>query len=256
MRYFFRLAFDGSKYKGWQHQKNAKSVQDTLTEAITTYLRTPTEIIGCGRTDTGVHASNYYIHFDSAQALEQQDIMHLNAILPSDIVVYEIISVSEQSHARFDAYERTYHYFIETRKNPFNRPYCFTYFPFNNVDRDLLNAAASLLLEYDDFSTFCKTHSGAKTKLCNITKSEWHFNKEGTSAYYTITANRFLRGMVRLIVGMCMNVGLKKISLEEVKSSLEEHRPLSTPWSVPPAGLFLSDIKYPYVKQSEAIKLH
>ncbi len=248
MRYFCRLAFDGSKYKGWQHQKNAKTVQDTITEAISTYLRKPTEITGCGRTDTGVHASNYYIHFDSDQDLSIQDISHLNAILPSDIVIYEIIEVTKQSHARFDAYERTYHYYIESGKNPFNRPYCFSYYPFTNIDKGLLDESAGLLMEYEDFSTFCKTHSGAKTKMCKITKSEWHFDENGHKAYYTITANRFLRGMVRLIVGMCINVGLKKISLEEVKSSLKENRPLSSPWSVPPAGLFLTNIKYPYIE--------
>ena len=156
MRYFCRLAFDGSKYKGWQHQKNAKTVQDTITDAITTYLRKPVEITGCGRTDTGVHASNYYIHFDSDQELSINDISHLNAILPSDIVIYDLIPVSDQAHARFDAYERTYHYFIESKKNPFNRPYCFTYFPFSNIDKELLNESADLLTGFEDFSTFTK----------------------------------------------------------------------------------------------------
>lgn len=254
MRYFCRLAFDGSKYKGWQHQVNAKSVQDTLSNALSVYLRIPTEITGCGRTDTGVHASDYYIHFDSQQELSKADITHLNAILPSDIVIYDIIKLDNQAHARFDAYERTYHYFIESKKNPFNRPYCFTYFPFNNIDKELTQSAAALLLDFEDFSTFCKTHSGARTKLCNIIKSEWHFHPDGSKAYYTITANRFLRGMVRLIVGMCINVGLKKITIEEVKTALSENKALSTPWSVPPAGLFLTNIKYPYLDTQDSDK--
>ena len=246
MRYICRLAFDGSKYKGWQHQINAKTVQDTLSEAFTVFLRSPTEVTGCGRTDTGVHASKYYIHFDSEQVLSRTELMHINSILPSDIVIQNIIETQPDAHVRFDAFERTYEYHIQSYKDPFNRPYCFTYYLFKELDTELLQQAAALLLDYDDFSSFCKTNSGAKSKLCKITSSYWEIDEEKQYAKYTITANRFLRGMVRLVVGMCLNVASKKMTLEEVKHALENKIQLTKPWSVPPCGLFLSDIKYPY----------
>lgn len=246
MRYICKLAFDGSKYKGWQHQLNSKSVQDTIAESISVYLRTQVEITGCGRTDTGVHASKYYFHFDSEHPLSHNDLHHFNAILPSDIVIQSIKPVDPRAHARFDAIERTYEYYIESYKNPFNRPYCFSFYQFTEVNIDLLQEAAALLLNYEDFSPFCKTNSGTKSKLCKITRSEWQVTEDKKNAFYTISANRFLRGMVRLIVGMCLNVGLKKMTIEEVKNSLENQSSLPTPWSVPPNGLFLSDIKYPY----------
>ena len=246
MRYICKIAFDGSKYKGWQHQINAKTVQDTLAESLVVFLRSPTEITGCGRTDTGVHASKYYFHFDTDQFIGKDELMHINAILPSDIVIQNIIKSKPDAHVRFDAYERTYEYFLQSYKNPFNRPYSFTYYQFKDLDMDLLQKAASLLLNYDDFTPFCKTNSGAKSKLCKVTSSFWEVDEGNQNAKFTITANRFLRGMVRLVVGMCLNVASGKMTINEVNKALEEKGQLPKPWSVPPCGLFLSDIKYPY----------
>lgn len=245
MRYFCRLSYDGTNYCGWQHQPGQASVQDTIEHALSTFFRVQTPVTGCGRTDTGVHARNYFIHFDLDTVFRQDFIKNLNAILPKDIVLHEVIAVKDDAHARYDAYSRSYVYYLESSKNPFSLPYSFQYYHFHLADRELMQQAAELLTHYSDFTSFCKTNSGVDKKLCTVTNSCWKFDDATGKATFHITANRFLRGMVRLIVGMCLNVGTGKLSLDTVTDCLESQVPLPVQWSVPAAGLFLDEIKYP-----------
>lgn len=254
MRYFIRLSYRGTKYNGWQIQPNDPSIQETIQEGLTKILRTPIEITGCGRTDAGVHAKGYVAHFEvDASALERfgaepsKDLLkRLNLYLPSDIVISSISEVAAAAHARFDANHRAYEYHIIFSKNPFETDTVYQ-FPFKqDLDFERLQAAAQLLLNYDHFFPFCKTNTQVKTMRCQLFRSEWVLNLEADRMVFHIAANRFLRGMVRLIVGMCLNVATGKVSLDAVKNALEEQTRLPKSLSVPPNGLFLVDIRYPY----------
>jgi len=259
MRYFAELSYKGTIFNGWQRQPNAPSVQQTIEEAFSKTLRVPITIMGCGRTDTGVHASQFFIHFDlEAELIDAQKdfprslINRLNKILPPEIAFYRIIEVKDEAHVRFDAELRAYEYHVIFDKNPFLKDSSFC-FPFGKqIDFDKMQTAASLLLQYDAYFTFCKTKSDAKTMLCDLKRSEWIWKKEGKHLVFHISANRFLRGMVRLIVGMCLNVGIGKVSIEEVKYALDKQERLKRSYSVPPQGLFLSEVRYP----EEIFSLH
>jgi len=236
MRYFAELSYKGTNYNGWQRQPNAPSVQQTIEEAFSLILRTPTEIMGCGRTDTGVHASQFFIHFDLAEIpkgferdFKKTFLNRVNKYLPTDIAIHRIFEVEENAHVRFDAISRAYEYHLIFDKNVFLAETAFRF--------------AKLLLNYDEFFTFCKTKSDAKTMLCDMKRSEWVWEKEGEHLVFHISANRFLRGMVRLVVGMCLNVGLGKVSIDEVKEALDEQKRLKKSLSVAPNGLFLTRIK-------------
>ncbi|MEM9824831.1 MAG: tRNA pseudouridine(38-40) synthase TruA [Bacteroidota bacterium] len=250
MRYFAELSYMGTQYNGWQKQPNCPSVQATIEEALTTILRKSTEVVGCGRTDTGVHARQYFLHFDFEQDFPKSFLKRLNKYLPPDISFKNIHAVENTAHARFDATHRAYEYHIDFRKNPFathltyHFPHCY------RLDLDLLNEAAQLLLQFDAFYPFCKSKTDVKTMDCQLYKSEWQlFTGREEQLVFYIAANRFLRGMVRLIVGMCLNVGLKKLHLDEVKKALEKQERLRKSLSVPPQGLYLMDIHYPFVNQ-------
>lgn len=245
MRYFCRLSYDGTKFYGWQHQPDRPNVQDTIERAFKTFYRQAIAVTGCGRTDTGVHARNYFLHFDMDTVFNQDDLKGLNAILPKSIVFHEIFRVKDTAHARYDAYSRSYSYYFEGKKDPFTIPFSFQYYQLHQLDQNLMQQAAALLLEFSDFSSFCKTNSGVEQKTCTITESRWVFVEDNLSAQFHITANRFLRGMVRLIVGMCMNVGAGKLSLDTVRNCLKQKIPMPVQWSVPASGLFLEQIKYP-----------
>lgn len=245
MRYFCRLSYDGTKFYGWQHQPDRPNVQDTIERAFKTFYRQTIAVTGCGRTDTGVHARDYMLHFDMDLAYKSDDLKGLNAILPKSIVFHEIFEVPEKAHARYDAYSRSYVYYIEGNKDPFSIPYSFQYYQLHNMNHDLMQAAAEVLKDYTDFSSFCKTHSGTAQKNCTISESKWVFDEARNNAEFHITANRFLRGMVRLIVGMCMNVGAGKLSIAKVRECLEKLEPMPVQWSVPAAGLFLEKVRYP-----------
>ena len=249
MRYFLHLAYNGAGYSGWQVQPRAPSVQETIQTALSTILNEPIEITGCGRTDAGVHADSYYAHFDFAGTFPRAFRRRLNKFLPADIVVYDILALADEAHARFDATYRAYRYQLALDKDPF-RIQTATLFPFaEKTEPAQVQAAARLLLEYTEFTPFCKTGSDAKTMRCRLFRSEWDFGpREWT---YHIAADRFLRGMVRLCVGMCLNVGMGKLSLAEVRRALEEQTPLPQSWSAGPAGLFLTDIRYPYIGETE-----
>lgn len=251
MRYFAELAYNGTNYYGWQRQPDQKSVQEVLEDALSLLLRTTVEITGCGRTDTGVHASQYFIHFDYEQEFPKEFVRRLNKYLPPDIVVYSIFEVALDAHARYDAHYRSYEYHLDFRKNPFAQHTSY-FFPFaERLDLQAMQQAAQLLLSFDEFFPFCKTHTDVKTLRCNLFRSEWEWLETEQKLVYHIAANRFLRGMVRLIVGMCLNVGLGKLTLEAVQQALEKQERLSQSWSVPPDGLFLTAVRYPFLDTLE-----
>ena len=251
MRYFIRISFKGTAYSGWQAQENAPSVQAALERALTLYAGEPIEACGAGRTDAGVHALNYIAHFDS----NHLDILgkhtdyayKLNAILPSDIRVYAITAVHDKAHARFDAHSRCYKYYIHLSKNPFVQE--FSTYCHYKLNVDDMNQAASLLLGTHDFASFSKLHGGNKTSICTVTHAAF---TQVTSAYFdgivfTITADRFLRNMVRAIVGTLMDVGRAKITPPEVAAILEKKERNAAGSSVSAQGLFLYQIDYPYL---------
>lgn len=248
MRYFLELAYNGTRFNGYQEQPNGITVQSTIEEALTTLLRTSTKIVGCGRTDTGVHALQYYAHFDVAELLVDDFLYKLNSLVGNDIVCYQLIPVHEEAHARFDATSRSYHYVIDCLPNPFRQETAFYCKYSGSLDINKMQEAAQLLLEYNDFETFCKTHTDSKTKICQLKRSEWVFDAAQQQLVYHVTADRFLRGMIRLIVGMCLNVGRGKVTIEEVRAALDTKEALVKALSAPAKGLFLKDIRYGFIE--------
>lgn len=243
MRWRIDLSYKGTNYSGWQKQPGDRTVQQTIEEAFSTILREPAEIVGCGRTDSGVHAKNYTAHFDSNHILETSKVLYqLNSILPDDISINFLGEATPEFHARYDARERHYMYHIHFNKNSFLIDSSFYFGMQGELDRSAMQDAAKLLLDYNDFLPFCKTGSDATHFKCTITESQWIFENE--QAIYSIKANRFLRGMVRLITGACLNVGLGKLSIKSFEESLQKQIPLQLQWSVPPEGLFLEEVIY------------
>ena len=242
MRYFIRLAYDGTSYHGWQIQPNAITVQGELERCLSTILRRPVSIVGAGRTDTGVHARTMYAHSDVPIEIDRhQTAYHLNRILPPDIAVYGIEHVADDMHARFSAKSRTYRYYIHTRKTPFSRHYSLeTHY---RLDFDIMNLAASHLLETHDFAAFCKAGSDVKTTICHVFRASWVEQSRG-EWYFEITADRFLRNMVRAVVGTLVDVGRGRLSIEEFKAIIESRRRSSARESMPPQALFLEEITY------------
>ena len=242
MRYFFELAYNGSNFVGWQIQENGISVQETLEKAFHTLIRQPVKVIGCGRTDAGVHAKKYFMHVDLDDVLPDSFIYKINRLLPESIVVYRFWEVEDDVHARFSAKSRTYEYHISRYKDPFQSGLSFSFYAAKHLRIDTLQHAANLILEFDTFYPFCKSKSGVDHFKCDLFLSNWQEHDAGY--LYTIKANRFLRGMVRLIVGMCLNVGLGKLDLHRIRQSLETQKRFSPTWSVPAQGLFLIDVEY------------
>ena len=242
MRFFITLSFDGTNYHGWQIQPNSDSVQQRLQEALSTLLRQPIEVVGAGRTDTGVHARMMVAHFDWEELIDGKQLAYkLNKFLPQDIAVQEVRLVDEEKHARFSATSRTYHYFIHMRKDPFQQAYSWQV-PFK-LDFEKMNEAAKVLLEYRDFTSFSKVNTDTKTNLCNVKEAFWE-EIAPDRWRFTITANRFLRNMVRAIVGTLVEVGRGRLRLEDVRRIIEAKDRCSAGESVPAKGLFLVDIKY------------
>jgi tRNA pseudouridine38-40 synthase len=244
-RYFLELAYNGTRLSGWQRQLNAPSVQSTIEDALRLILRQPLlEIVGCGRTDTGVHAAEYFAHFDFEGDFPTSFLERANKLVGTDIVLKAVHEVEPEAHARFDAVRRSYNYHLIFQKNPFATETAW-HFPFaKRLDREKMQKTADLLRGYAEFAPFCKTNSDAQTMLCDISEAEWIFTGDG--AIFTISSNRFLRGMVRLVVGACVNVGLGQSTLDDVKHALDTQTPLIKSYSVPPTGLFLSRVVYPY----------
>jgi len=255
LRYFAELAYNGKHYHGWQAQPGQVSVQGTVSHALSTILNTPTEVVGCGRTDAGVHAKQYFLHFDhTAAALPDAFQQRLNKFLPKDIAVYRIFPVQANAHARFDATHRAYEYHIDFFKNPFGIGNRY-YFPYPQpLNVEAMQEAAALLLQYERFYPFCKSNTDVKTMRCALRRANWTGSPPQGRMRFHIASDRFLRGMVRLIVGMCLNVGLQKLSLDTVKRAMDQQERLERSWSVPPDGLYLTDIRYPYVQSSNWAK--
>ena len=244
MRYFLKLAYDGTDFHGWQRQPNAVSVQQTLEEAISTILQHPTEVTGAGRTDTGVHAAQMFAHFDSDKPIEKCRLLtSLNRMAGKAIAVEDILPVRDDAHARFDAESRTYVYHISERKNPFS--YRYSHFMEHLPDMDKMNEAASLLLATEDFTAFAKLHSDAKTGICKVSEAQWTYDEKKGCLDFTITADRFLRNMVRAVVGTLVDVGRMKLSLEDFKEVIESKDRCKAGVSMPAKGLFLNKIVYP-----------
>ncbi|MBC8756516.1 tRNA pseudouridine(38-40) synthase TruA [Kordia sp. YSTF-M3] len=242
MRYFIELSYNGEKYHGWQNQPNAISVQEVLEKAITTLLRSKISILGAGRTDAGVHAKQMFAHFDTDIVFDRSELtLKLNSFLPKDVAVYDIHPVKKHAHARFDATGRTYEYWIVTEKNPFHNQ--SAHLVYKKLDVDLMNAAAKELFNYEDFKSFSKTHTDVKTYICKIEKAVWEQRNE--LLVFTIRADRFLRNMVRAIVGTLLEVGLGKLSIEEFKQIIESRDRNNAGTSVPGKALYLTAVTYP-----------
>jgi len=243
LRYFIELSFNGKNYHGWQIQPNAVSVQETVSTALSTLLRNKTNIMGAGRTDAGVHALQLFAHFDINNKLNEIEIKDkLNAFLPDDIVINSIFLVKDDAHARFDATSRSYEYRIFMDRNPFLLDTTWQIYQ-QKLDMKKMNEAASVLLEYTNFKCFSKSKTDVRTYDCNITKAVWILND--SSLTFHITADRFLRNMVRAIVGSLIDVGLGKKTKEDIVDIIISEDRSKAGLSVPPQGLFLSKVIYP-----------
>ncbi len=242
-KYAFTLNYNGKNYHGWQVQPNATTVQGTLENALSLILREKIAIIGAGRTDTGVHASFYVANFTTGKKIDNlPQLTHkLNGFLPADISVFEIFEVPENFNSRFDAVSRTYHYYISRIKTPFFTNISLYY--RLNLDIEKMNEACKILFDYEDFKSFEKLHSDNKTSLCKLYKANW--KASDTMYVFEIEANRFLRNMVRSIVGTMIEIGRNKISLTDFRVIIESKNRSNAGFSVKPNGLFLSDIQYP-----------
>lgn len=243
MRYFIYLEFDGSAYSGWQIQPHSPSVQQTLEEALALFLRREVGVTGAGRTDAGVHASEMVAHFDLDEPQECAWMQNkLNGILPQDIAVHRIVPVRPDAHARFDAIARTYKYYVTLEKSAFHRDY--SWFLPNEPDFGLMNQAAELLVETVDFTSFSKLHTDTRTNDCHVTEALWTPSEDGRMVF-TVTADRFLRNMVRAIVGTLMDVGRHKLTIDGFRKIIESKDRCSAGDSAPAQGLFLYKIVYP-----------
>jgi tRNA pseudouridine38-40 synthase len=244
LRYFIQFAYNGTHYHGWQIQPNASSVQETLNKAFSVLLNETISIMGAGRTDTGVHASEMFGHFDTEKDLDIQTLVHkLNSYLPKDIAIFDIIPVHDDAHCRFDATKRTYEYHINTVKNPFLQE--LSWYFNQKLDVVLMNEAAGILLNHTDFQCFSKVNTDVNTFDCTIFEAYWRI--ENRKLIFTISANRFLRNMVRSIVGTLINIGLHKISLDDFENIIASKSREKAGFSVPAHGLYLTDISYDYI---------
>jgi len=241
LRYFIELSYNGKNYHGWQIQPNAISVQEVLEKALTTILRNKTGVVGAGRTDTGVHATQIFAHFNCENLLDETTFVYkLNSILPKTIVVSKVFRVADDAHARFHAIKRSYKYKIITRKDPFLHEY--THLMKLPLDVEKMNEAAKILLDYTNFRCFSKVKTEVHTFNCDIIHAEW--NRVGNQLIFSISANRFLRNMVRAIVGTLLNVGLGKIKVEAVHDIIKSEDRGAAGVSVPAQGLYLTEVEY------------
>ncbi len=241
-RYFIVLMFDGSRYAGWQRQPDAQTVEECLEDALSLLLRRPTAVVGAGRTDAGVHAREMMAHFDTDAEVDLANLSYrLNRLLPYDIAVKGVREVPESMHARFSATRRTYRYYVHTGKNPFLQRYSLQL--HTPIDFGRMNAAARHLLQTTDFAAFAKVHTDVKTTLCEVSKAEW-IRADDDSWYFEITANRFLRNMVRAIVGTLLEVGRGKISEEYFTRIIQSHDRCQAGDSAPAHALFLEKVEY------------
>ena len=252
MRYFAELKYDGSAYCGWQRQPEVQTVQGTLDAALSTLLRMPAETVGAGRTDTGVHAAYYVAHFDCPEPIADTErfVYKLNMILPADIAVDAISPVGDDAHARFSATEREYLYIIERRKNPVSRNASWQYYVPLDIDR--MNEAAAVLAGFDDFTSFAKLNSNNKNNICRLLHAGWI--ETGSELRFTIRADRFLRNMVRAVVGTLVDVGRGRLTVDDFRDIVASRDLSRSSAGAPARGLFLNDVKYPdevFVRSSD-----
>ncbi len=242
MRYFLKFAYKGTNYHGWQSQPNDISVQSVLTEKISLLLRQPIELVGAGRTDAGVHARCMYAHFDLDNAITDTAniVRKLNSLLPPDIAVDDLFQVADNIHARFSAKFRTYRYYVSTKKSPFLNDLAVRF--LFNLDVEKMNEAAAKLLDYKDFTSFSKVHTDVKTNDCDVTYAKWE--RTDDMLIFTITANRFLRNMVRAVVGTLVEVGKGKMTVEQFCETIEKKNRCAAGMSVPACGLYLEEVGY------------
>ena len=242
MRYFIWFSYDGTAYHGWQIQPNGVTVQSELQRCLSMLLRQTVEVVGAGRTDAGVHARCMVAHFDYAGSYDMSNLAYkLDHALPDDISIYKVEPVDSDMHARFSAKRRTYHYYIHTWKSPFLRRYsCQLHY---QLDFASMNRAAQVLMEYEDFGAFCKAGSDVKTTLCQIYAAAWH-QTSPTEWYFEISANRFLRNMVRAVVGTLIEVGRGRMTVDEFRHVIEQGRRTGAGESMPAHALFLENVEY------------
>ena len=241
MRYFIEISYNGKAYHGWQIQPNAITVQQVIEEALARLTRREIKLYGAGRTDTGVHATQMMAHFDTDGDLSPQLVYQLNSLLPHDIAIQNLFEVNNDAHARFDALSRTYKYRIGTAKNVFNYDYVYTF--SKNLNLENMKVASSLLLNYNDFQCFSKSNTDVKTYHCNIMYVDWTEAKD--ELIFTIKADRFLRNMVRAIVGTMMEIGEGKIEVSQLNDIIKSKNRSNAGYSVPAHGLYLHEIEYP-----------
>lgn len=245
LRYFIELSYFGKAYHGWQKQPEATSVQETLEKALSTILQKEIEVVGAGRTDAGVHARQLFAHFDIEEGILEDEItFKCNSLLPRDIAVHRIFEVQPEAHARFDALSRSYEYHVFHEKDPFQ--YDFAYYLKRKPDLEKMNEAAEILKSYTNFKCFSKSKTDVKTYNCKIEQAFWEASEERLVFY--ITADRFLRNMVRAIVGTLLEIGLGKMQVEEIHEILESKDRSRAGTSVPAHGLYLTKIEYPKIE--------
>lgn len=241
MRYFFEISYNGTHYHGWQNQKNAVGVQQVVEEALSKLVREEISIVGSGRTDTGVHCIQQFFHADIEKVFNPSDLVHrLNAFLPKDIAIRNIFPVRDEAHARYDAYERSYQYKITRVKDPLLVGYA--YYFFRDLDRLTMERASALLVGEHDFECFSKVKTDVNHFICDIKEASW--NQKGDVLVFTITANRFLRGMVRAIVGTLLDVGNGKLTVKQFQEILKSKDRKKAGMNAPPEGLYLTQVKY------------
>lgn len=242
MRFFLEFSYAGTQYHGWQRQTNAISVQQVMENALKTLLKIDVPLLAAGRTDTGVHARQMFAHFEATliPEVQKQLVYHLNQFLPNDIVIHSLRSVQPKVHARFDALSRTYEYHISVGKSAFGNDLHYSF--SKHLDMEAMNIATEILMEYEDFECFSKSNTDVKTYLCEISYAKWNKTKNGY--IFTITANRFLRNMVRAIVGTLIEIGLRKKKIIDLHQIIASKSRSEAGYSVPAQGLFLTNIEY------------
>lgn len=257
MRYFLNISYNGTNFNGWQSQPNAIGVQSVIEKALSTVLRQTTPITGAGRTDAGVHAREMWAHFDHDIEIDDKKkfLQSVNGLCGPDISINGLTSIHPDAHARFDASKRTYKYFISFSKDPFQYPFCFK--SSGPLDIDEMNLGAKILFETSDFTSFAKLHSDSKTNICKVSEAIWRNIRDDNEALdfigglkdgivFTISADRFLRNMVRAIVGTLLEIGCKRLSISEFKEIIDRKDRCSAGVSMPAKGLFLWKVDYPF----------
>ncbi len=246
-RFFFHIAYNGCNYHGWQRQSNACTVQEVIEGALLKILKMPTSANGCGRTDAGVHASQYFFHADLAETAVEEVLFKLNHALPANITVLGIIPVSDGANARFDATQRTYDYFIHLRKDPFLQANSALYQGMN-LDIQRMQTAVDLLPQYEDYYAFCKSPASFKHTICRVSGARFWVDKSGERLRFQVSANRFLTGMIRIIVGRLLEIGAGKMSMEAFEGYLRDKKTPPVITGAYPQGLYLSKVVYPYLE--------